>query len=193
MQEELAISTKEWGWVTGAFVFSYALFEIPSGAMGDRVGPRRVLTRIVSWWSAFTALTGFVSSYYLLLLTRFLFGMGEAGAYPNASIVISRWFPTLLRASATGIVMVASQVGGLLAPLLVVPIQSRFGWRTSFYVFAAIGFAWVVAWYLWFRDSPSEKCGVSDAELDEIGANAVPTHDTAVRWQTAFKHRNCGP
>ena len=75
------------------FTLSYCLFEIPTGALGDRIGPRRVLTRVVLWWSAFTSLTGMVSNYYLLLLTRFCFGAGEAGAFPNASIVVSRWFP----------------------------------------------------------------------------------------------------
>jgi MFS family permease len=93
MQADLHISPEAWGWVTGVFALSYGLFEIPSGALGDRIGPRRVLNRIVIWWSAFTALTGAVSNYVLLLVMRFCFGMGEAGAYPNASIVIARWFP----------------------------------------------------------------------------------------------------
>src|ERR1700736_6586593 len=84
MQDELHISPQAWGWVTGIFALSYAMFEIPSGAMGDRLGPRRVLTRIVLWWSAFTSLTGAVSNYFLLLLTRFCFGIGEAGAHRKA-------------------------------------------------------------------------------------------------------------
>lgn len=91
MQEDLHISPVGWGWVTGVFTISYCLFEIPTGILADRIGPRRVLTRIVLWWSAFTALTGAVTSYYPLLVTRFLFGAGEAGAFPNASVVISRW------------------------------------------------------------------------------------------------------
>ncbi len=85
MQEDLGIDPVRWGWVTAMFTLSYCLFEIPTGALGDRIGPRRVLTRIVLWWSAFTSLTGAVSNYYLLLFTRFCFGAGEAGAFPNAS------------------------------------------------------------------------------------------------------------
>lgn len=100
--------------------------------MGDRLGPRLVLTRIVAWWSAFTALTGAVSNYTLLLIVRFLFGDGEAGAFPNASIVVSRWFPPTQRASVSGVLLMASQIGGALAPLLVLPIQLRYGWRMSF-------------------------------------------------------------
>ena len=97
IQEELHISPIGWGWVVGAFTISYCLFEIPTGILGDRIGPRRVLARIVLWWSAFTALTGAVTGFYPLLITRFLFGAGEAGAFPNASIVVSRWFPPTRR------------------------------------------------------------------------------------------------
>lgn len=104
MQDNLHISPQAWGWVTSLFFISYAAFEIPTGALGDRIGPRRVLTRIVTWWSAFTSLTGIVSSYPLLLLVRFCFGMGEAGAYPNAATVISRWIPKLKRARTWGII-----------------------------------------------------------------------------------------
>jgi hypothetical protein len=89
MQDALHISPEAWGWVTSVFFLSYSAFEIPTGALGDRIGPRRVLTRIVAWWSAFTTLTGTVSNYYVLLLVRFCFGAGEAGAYPNASAVIA--------------------------------------------------------------------------------------------------------
>lgn len=91
MQDSLHISPQAWGWVSSVLFLSYGAFEIPTGALGDRIGPRRVLTRIVAWWSAFTTLTGTVSNYFVLLLVRFCFGAGEAGAYPNASAVIGRW------------------------------------------------------------------------------------------------------
>src|SRR5882672_9861481 len=154
IQEDLHIGPVGWGWVTGVFAISYCLFEIPSGMLADRIGPRRVLTRIVLWWSAFTALTGAATGFYPLLVTRFLFGAGEAGAFPSAGAVISRWFPASRRATMSGVTLMASQIGGALAPLLVVPIQIRFGWRASFYVFGALGICWAIAWYAWFRDSP---------------------------------------
>ncbi len=159
MQADLHIGPVGWGWVTGIFTISYGLFEIPTGALGDRLGPRRVLTRIVLWWSAFTALTGAMTSYIPLLVTRFLFGAGEAGAFPNASVVVARWFPPSKRATMSGVSLMASQIGGALAPLLVVPIQIRYGWRASFFVFGAVGVVWAVVWYWWFRDSPAEKSG----------------------------------
>jgi MFS family permease len=186
MQEELGIDPIGWGWVTAMFTLSYCLFEIPTGALGDRIGPRRVLTRVVVWWSVFTSLTGMVSNYSLLLLTRFCFGAGEAGAFPNASIVVSRWFPPTQRASISGVLLMASQIGGAIAPLVVVPIQIRYGWRTSFYLFGIVGTVWAAVWYGWFRDSPAEKAGVSQAELDETsGLPPAPAH--GFPWQIALR------
>ncbi|MGE0460632.1 MAG: MFS transporter [Vicinamibacterales bacterium] len=186
MQEDLGIDPVGWGWVTAMFTLSYSLFEIPTGVLGDRLGPRRVLTRIVLWWSAFTSLTGAVSNYYLLLLARFCFGAGEAGAFPNASIVISRWFPPSQRASISGVMLMASQTGGAIAPLLVVPIQMRYGWRMSFFVFGAVGVVWAAAWYVWFRDTPAEMPGVSQAELRELSAvQPAPSH--AFPWRIALR------
>jgi len=123
IQDDLSISTAGWGWILAAFTLSYAVFEIPAGVWGDKYGPRNILTRIVLWWSAFTALTGLASNYYVLLATRFFFGAGEAGAYPNISATVSRWFPARERARAVGITWAASRLGGALAPFLVVPIQ----------------------------------------------------------------------
>jgi MFS family permease len=185
IQEDLGIGPVGWGWVTGMFTISYCLFEIPSGTLGDRIGARRVLTRIVLWWSAFTSLTGLVSNFFVLLFARFCFGAGEAGVFPNSSIVVSRWFPARLRASISGVNLMSSQIGGALAPLLVIPIQMRYGWRASFYIFGALGVVWAAAWYFWFRDSPAEKRGVSAAELAETAGNRAETHH-AFPWRAAF-------
>src|SRR4028119_2054774 len=93
VKTEFGLSNEEFGWVLGSFSLAYALFEIPSGILGDRIGPRAVFIRIVLWWSLFTALTGFAGGLISLMILRFLFGMGEAGTYPNCMIVMSRWFP----------------------------------------------------------------------------------------------------
>ena len=181
IQRELGISEQQWGWVLGAFVLAYGLFEIPTGAMGDRLGQRRVLARVVVWWSAFTMLTGTATSFLPLVITRFLFGAGEAGAYPNMAGVVSRWFPANERARAQGYIWGASRAGGAIAPLLVVPIQERLGWRASFWIFGAVGIVWCVAWLLWFRDRPEEKRGISENELREIGHAAPSSH--LVPWR----------
>lgn len=189
IQDSLHIGPVAWGWVTGIFTLSYAAFEIPSGAMGDRIGPRRVLTRIVLWWSAFTSITGLVTGYVPLLATRFLFGMGEAGAFPNASVVVSRWFPVHERGRAFGIILMAAQLGGAFAPLLVVPIQIRYGWRASFYVFGILGAVWSAVWYSWFRNSPPEKAGVSQTELDETHGLPGRSH-RILPWTIALRSKN---
>ena len=186
MQQDLHIDPVGWGWVTGIFVLSYCLFEIPTGALGDRIGARRVLTRIVLWWSAFTSLTGLASNYYFLLITRFCFGAGEAGAFPNSAVVVSRWFPPTQRASISGITLMASQIGGAFAPLLIVPIQMHYGWRASFYAFGVLGVAWATVWYVWFRDSPAEMPGVSQQERNAIAA--PPTvHAPSFPWRIALR------
>ena len=185
MQDDLHIGPAGWGWVTGVFAISYCLFEIPTGVLGDRIGPRRVLTRIVLWWSAFTALTGAMTHYYALLITRFLFGAGEAGAFPNGSIVVYRWFPPARKATMAGVMLAASQVGGAAAPLLVVPIQSVYGWRMSFYVFGAIGVLWATTWYLSFRDTPAEKNPLARSEPAE-GASTVAATVHSFPWRAAL-------
>lgn len=189
MQKDLGISSSQWGWVVGFFTLSYAAFEIPTGAMGDRLGPRRVLTRIVLWWSAFTSLTGLVSNYYVLLITRFAFGAGEAGAYPNSSSSIARWFPVAERGRAHGVVWMASRIGGALAPLLVVPIQIAYGWRASFYMFGIIGVIWSIIWYSWYRDHPSEKPGVPAEEIAEIEGGSKAEHHL-LPWGQALRSKN---
>lgn len=190
VQDELGLSPEQWSWVLNAFIIAYGLFEIPTGAMGDRLGHRRVLTRIVAWWSVFTSLTGFAWSYGVLVATRFLFGAGEAGAYPNISGVISRWFPVAERARAQGIVWSASRVGGALSPLLVVPLLGLLGWRATFVAFGLLGLGWAFAWYRWYRDPPALQPGVSAAELAEIaGGGAAAPAQAGVPWRRLFRSR----
>jgi MFS family permease len=186
MQDDLHIDPVRWGWVTGIFALAYCLFEFPTGALGDRFGPRRTLTRIVLWWSAFTALTGAVSRFPVLLATRFLFGAGEAGAFPNAGVVVARWFPPSQRATLTGVCLMASQIGGALAPLLVVPIQMRWGWRASFFILGLLGIVWSSAWYTWFRDSPTEKFGKQEP-TEDLPAD---DNDHSFPWRMAMRSRN---
>jgi sugar phosphate permease len=134
-------------------------------------------------------LTGFVSGYYPLLLTRLLFGAGEAGAYPNASVVVARWFPVLERGRAFGVIMMAGQVGGAIAPLLVVPVQLHYGWRACFFVFGILGVAWSGFWYRWFRDSPSQKPGVGANEIAEAPVAPATVHQK-LPWTVALRSAN---
>lgn len=189
IQHALGLAPAQWGWVGGVFAFSYGLFEIPSGYLGDRIGARAVLSRIVLWWSGFTALTGVAWNYVSLLVIRFLFGVGEAGALPNTCVSLSRWFPPVERARALGIILMAAEVGTALTPLLVVPIQKYYGWRSSFFALGLIGAVWVVAWRRWYQDHPKNSPRISPAELVEIGPTAGNAEHT-LPWREALRSRN---
>lgn len=185
----LGLSPSQWGWVLSAYVLSNALFEIPSGALGDRHGQRRELTRIVSWWSVFTAATGWCRSFWQIVSARFLFGAGAAGAYPNAAGVIARWFPRQEHARAQGWIWAASRLGGALAPLVLVPLSARWGWRIVFSLLGGVGLLWAAAWWRWFCDHPDES--VSTGEPRE-GASAVPQAHVhhAIPWRRLFALRS---
>jgi MFS transporter, ACS family, glucarate transporter len=165
---DLNLSATQMGYVFSAFYLAYAAFEIPTGWWGDRVGTRRVLTRIVCWWSAFTVFTGAAFNYSSLVIIRFLFGAGEAGALPNAARTFSRWFPRRERGTAQGIFFMSMHLAGGLTPLLVTILRRYFEWRTLFVLFGSIGFVWSLAWYRWFRDAPAEHPGVGAAERELI-------------------------
>src|SRR5262245_11240242 len=116
IREELGLTKSHMGWIFNAFMLAYCLFEVPTGHWGDRFGSRGVITRIVLWWSLFTALTGAAFGFWSLVAIRFLFGAGEAGAFPNAARVVTRWFPTGERGLARGAITTTSLIGGALAP-----------------------------------------------------------------------------
>ena len=191
VKADLHLDNEQYGYILGAFSLAYALFEMPTGLMGDRIGARRVLTRVVIWWSAFTALTGAAFNFLSLLVVRFLFGIGEAGAYPNTSIVISRWFPTTETGRAQSAIWAAARLGGSLTPLVVIPLVHSVGWRAAFGVLGLVGLLWVVGWHLWFRDNPSEIKGISDEEVAEIENQRRIKHiEHPLPWQTILRNRN---
>jgi len=198
-------------WAFTAFAFAYAVFEVPSGWLGDVYGPRRTLIRIVLWWSFFTALTGIVGMEIggrvmggvgFLILIRFLFGMGEAGAYPNITRSLHNWFPFQERGFAQGMVWMSGRLMGGLTPLvwalLVAGISSErvtinpiLEWRGAFWLFGVLGVGWTVLFALWFRNRPSEKESVNAAELALIGAGETHHEEHAnVPWAKLFKSGN---
>jgi MFS family permease len=192
--DDLHLSVLQMSVVFSAFTLSYSLFEIPSGWLGDVVGPRRVLTRIVLWWSAFTMLTSAARGFPSLVAIRFLFGAGEAGAFPNIARSFSRWFPIRERGRANGMMFLGSRVGGMLSAPVALFIVSRWGWRTSFVLFGTIGLVWAAAWFAWYRDRPEDHPEVNADELAWIRQDQRDSEDQAGRnrtpWGTLLRSRN---
>lgn len=169
IREDLGLTKEHMGWIFNAFMIAYCVLEVPTGHWGDRFGSRKVITRIVVWWSAFTALTGLAFGFWPLMAIRFLFGAGEAGAFPNAARVVTRWFPMNERGIARGAITTTSQIGGAIAPPVAAFLIGAVDWRLTFVIFGALGVVWAVFFYRWFRDEPTEHPGVSPSELKRIG------------------------
>ena len=188
IMRDLDLTKTQISYVMMAFSLAYGLFELPTGRMGDRSGSRAVLTRIVVWWSVFTGLTGVCSGLLTLMLVRFCFGAGEAGAFPNAARVIARWFPDHERGRVQGLMLGSAQIGAMVAPLGAAWLIDQLGWRLSFGVFGLLGVVWAVGFWSWFRDDPAVHPGVNASELAHINAGRVPptlVHE-AIPWRATL-------
>jgi MFS transporter, ACS family, glucarate transporter len=168
ISRDLHLDKAQMGLVFGAFGLSYALFELPMGLLGDKLGVRRVLLQVVLAWSAFTALTGAAWNVASMWVIRFLFGAGEAGCFPNLTRMLSVWLPKKERVRAQSLMWAFTRWGGAITPPLVLGAISLVGWRWGFVLFAGLGVVWCVAFALWFRDRPSDHKGVNAAELELI-------------------------
>jgi MFS transporter, ACS family, glucarate transporter len=164
MTKELRLTTVQAGWALTAFFWTYALFEVPGGWLGDRIGARKALTRVVLLWSVFTAATGWVTGLTSLLIVRALFGAGEAGCFPNVTRAFAGWLPAAERARAQGILWLAARWGGAFTPLLVALMLQHMSWRRCFEIFGAVGIVWAFFFFRFFRDRPEDHPKVNDAE-----------------------------
>ena len=186
------------GVIFSAFVWSYAAFQVPGGWMGDRFGPRRVLTVIVGYWSVMTAITAFATSALSFTVVRFLFGIGEGGAFPVATRAMQMWYPRQERGLCQGLSHSASRLGAAIAPPLVVAIMVGLGWHWVFYICGAAGLVWAVLWYVAYRNMPEEHWMVSRDELGYIRGldargNPKPAdieHTANVPWGTLLRSPN---
>jgi sugar phosphate permease len=186
IQKELGFSMVTVGWILSSFRWGYALFQIPGGWLGDRIGPRRALALIVTWWSIFTSATALAWSATSMAAFRFLFGIGEAGAFPIATRSLSRWILPGERGFAQGLTHAGSRLGAALTPTLVVLLMAAYGWRAAFFVFGLMGLFWAAIWYWYYRDTPQEHASVNEAERSLIlnsvgGARAAKTR--SVPWR----------
>lgn len=179
IKRDLNLDNTQFALVLAAFTLAYSLFEVPIGWWGDKYGSRGVLARIVVGWSVFTALTGAAWSLTSLIAIRFLFGAGEAGAFPNTARILSRWFPTERRGMAQGMVNSISQIGGAIAPPLTAFLMTQIGWRWTFAVFCLPGVLWAVIFYRWYRDDPQLHPSVNEAERCLIREGTAARHGSS--------------
>ena len=191
---EFQLTPEQKGWIFSAFTFAYAAFEIPSGWLGDRFGARLALTRIVLWWSAFTVLTSAAMGFWSLLAIRFLFGAGEAGAFPNIARAVSEWFPSREQGRAMSVSFIGLAAGSAMTAPLVFTLLEYQHWRWTFVEFGLIGLLWCWAWHRWFRDRPEEHPAVSQAELQSIQKGrpdkAEAAGDHRAPWTRMFRSAN---
>jgi MFS family permease len=191
--EEFSLDEGQMSWVFFAFILSYAIFEIPTARWADARGAKSVLTRIVAWWSVFTIATAGAFNYYSLLATRFLFGAGEAGAWPCVARVMSRWIPKRARGTAKGVFFAGAYASAALTTAIVTPLLASFSWRGILVVFGAVGFVWVIAWQRWFHNEPTEHPAANAAERALILADrpAEAPHPRGwAFWSNLLRHRN---
>src|SRR3954447_6493539 len=175
ISRDLHVPKEQMGFIFGAFGLAYALFEIPMGLLGDRLGVRRVLTQIVLAWSICTALTGAAWSVASMCVIRFLFGAGEAGCFPNLTRMLSAWMPAKERVTAQALMWAFARWGGAITPPLALLAINLFGWRWAFVQFAAAGVIWCAVFLFWFRDDPAQHRGVNAAERELLEASRVLT------------------
>lgn len=198
LAREFGIDKIHLGWVFSAFLIGYAGFQVPSGWLAGRYGPRKTLTFGLLWWGVFSAATTAISPVLgnvlmQLIVVRFVLGMGEAIMYPSANQFIAYWIPPQERAKANGWVFAGVGAGAGLTPPIVTAIMISYGWRASFWFSALVGVAAAVVWYLTSRDRPEEHPKVSAGELAHINAG-IAAHPKTLRlpvpWGRVFSNKD---
>ncbi|MDQ2858530.1 MAG: MFS transporter [Candidatus Eremiobacteraeota bacterium] len=192
--DELHFSKTSMGLIFSAFAISYALLQIVGGVMGDRFGPRKVLSALMGWWSFFTILTGFATSVASFFIVRLLFGVGEAGGFPVATRALATWYPPTMRGFLQGITHAASRSGAAFAPPIVVGlVVLTGGWRPPFVILGALGVLWSVLFFAIYRDNPADDASVNALELEKIGTRTAVRTDSKkhrIPWGTILRNRD---
>lgn len=201
ISSDLGFSNTDFGWIMAVFTLGYALLQTPSGKLADKHGARGVIAAIVAIWSTLTAVTGLSWNYASMLVIRFLFGAGEAGAFPALSKVVYNWFPIKERGIIQGINFSGSRIGAAFAMPLVVWMLHEIGWRNTFFVFGLFGVLFGVMWYFLFRNKPENAVYIGNNEVDYIVKNrqqsssavavALPFSSilkSTTMWQTSIQY-----
>jgi ACS family glucarate transporter-like MFS transporter len=204
MMADLGLTEIQWGWVLAAFLTGYALFQLPGGILGDRLGPRRVLATIAVLWALLTAVTAFVPGTDFastgvimasLMLLRFLVGVVHAPVYPATNPVVVNWFPIGGWALPLGLTSTGLNLGvAASAPILAWSIV-EFGWRVSFLFLSPLGLILAALWWWYARDHPEQHRAVNAKEIELIQAGRtsglqVGDHPEPIHWLRLLKNRD---
>jgi sugar phosphate permease len=198
IMKEYGFDKKTMGTIFSAFIWAYALFQVPGGWLGDRFGPRRVLSSIMVYRTVIAVLTTLATGFFSLWGIRFLLGVGEAGAFPTATRAMQMWYPRDERGFVQGISHAASRFGAAIGPPIAVAIMIHYGWRSVFYVVGVLSLLWSLLYMTVYRNMPEEDSSVSHAELarirglDEKGEikKANVAKRPKVPWSILLKHGN---
>jgi sugar phosphate permease len=195
MMKHFQINKLQFGLVLSVFSWTYGIFQIPVGMLGDKFGPRKVLAALVSVWSLFTAATALAWNFASLVVIRALFGLGESGAFATATRAFASWIPSSERGFAQGVTHAAARFGATATPIIVAAIMVRWGWQAPFLILGVLGLAWSAFWYFWYRDKPTEfkeRWGaINQAEMDFIeGGRSAKKAAAKLQFRTLLKSRN---
>lgn len=166
--KDLGMSNTQFGLILSAFAYPYAIFQVIGGSVGDKFGARRTLMVCGLIWATATVLTGMVGGLVSLFLARVLLGFGEGATFPTATRAMQNWTAPGRRGFAQGITHAFARLGNAVAPPIVAFLIYHFGWRSSFIILGLISFIWVVIWYVYFRDDPTEHRDITQGELDTL-------------------------
>ncbi|WP_075201222.1 MFS transporter [Leucobacter japonicus] len=187
IKEDLGLTDTTAGYVIAAFALPYAFLQIFGGAIGGRIGPRKMLAAVAILWGVATVLTGFSVGVLSLIGARLLLGLTEAAAFPTATQAMSRWIPLSRNGFAQGITHSAARLGNALAPLIVAGLIVLAGWRVSFFAVAALSVVWAIAWWIMFRDNPADHPKMTTTELTELGDLRTDRKSTVKAPKTPWK------
>ncbi|MNO20827.1 putative sulfoacetate transporter SauU [compost metagenome] len=171
MMEELNIDKVQFGLLTSLFFLGYCLAQIPGGMLAEKYGARKIIAIAVTFWSFFTALTAAATSYVMMCIVRFFFGIGEGPMYPGNASFNSYWFQKHEKGRAASALLSGSFFGPVIAPTLGVAIMTAFGWKAVFYIFAGAGALIAIVWFIIGRDRPEQHPWISEAEKQLILTN----------------------
>ena len=187
IQTDLDLSDQQMGLVMGAFFYTYAFAQIPTGWLAHVWGSRRAIPFFSILWSGATALMSLATGFWLLVSARLANGLAQAGLFPASTNTIGKWFPSTERAIASGALASFMSVGAVAGAALTAVMLDAMSWRTVFVIFSLVGVVWAVGFYGWFRDRPQDHSRVGKPELERIGA--VGTNEPArepVPWRRIF-------